>query len=53
VVYGAFADKTGALSSVANVYEHRFGYSPMVRGGILEGECTALMNHFGAGLRGV
>ncbi|MCL1832765.1 MAG: nucleoside deaminase [Oscillospiraceae bacterium] len=51
VVYGAFADKTGALSSVTNVYEHRFGYSPMVRGGILQAECTALLNRFGKNLR--
>jgi tRNA(adenine34) deaminase len=53
VVYGAFADKTGALFSVANVYEHRFGYSPQVRGGILEGECAELLNRFGERLRGV
>jgi len=47
IVYGAYADKTGALSSVVNVYEHRFGYSPKVRGGVLEGECAALLNRFG------
>ena len=51
VVYGAYAEKTGALSSVANVYEHKFGYSPKVRGGVLENECTALMNRFGDSLR--
>jgi tRNA(adenine34) deaminase len=51
IVYGAFAEKTGALSSVVNVYEHKFGYNPMVRGGILEKECTALMNKFGQDLR--
>jgi tRNA(adenine34) deaminase len=51
IVFGAFADKSGALSSVANVYEHRFGYSPMVRGGILESECAELMNGFGKNLR--
>jgi tRNA(adenine34) deaminase len=53
IVYGAFADKTGALSSVANVYEHRFGYSPRVRSGVLEGECAELMNRFGRDLRDV
>jgi len=53
VVFGAFAPKTGALScsSVTNVYEHKFGYNPMVRGGILEGECAELMNLFGDNLR--
>jgi tRNA(adenine34) deaminase len=51
IVYGAFADKTGALNSVANVYEHRFGYTPMIRGGVLEHECAQLMNKFGEKLR--
>ena len=51
IVYGAFSDKSGALSSVANVYEHKFGYNPMVRGGVLERECAALMNRFGGSLR--
>jgi tRNA(adenine34) deaminase len=51
IVYGAFAEKTGALFSVANVYEHSFGYSPMVRGGVLEAECTELLNKFGNDLR--
>ena len=51
IVYGAFAEKTGALSSVANVYEHNFGYTPMVRSGILEDECASLMNRFGDSLR--
>jgi len=51
IVYGAFAEKTGALSSVANVYEHRFGYNPMIKSGILECECRALLNQFGGSLR--
>jgi tRNA(adenine34) deaminase len=49
--YGAYAEKTGALSTVANVYEHRFGYNPMIRGGILEPECSELLNRFGCNLR--
>jgi len=53
IVFGAFADKTGALSagSVANVYELGFGYAPMIRGGVLEGQCAELMNKFGEKLR--
>ena len=51
VVYGAYSDKNGALSSVANVYEHKFGYSPQIRGGILESECAELMSRFGNSLR--
>jgi len=51
IVYGAYSEKTGALNSVTNVYEHKFGYNPMIRSGILEDECTALMNRFGNSLR--
>jgi tRNA(adenine34) deaminase len=51
IVYGAYSQKSGALTSVANVYEHRFGYNPMVKGGILESECSGLMNRFGGSLR--
>ena len=51
IVYGAYAEKTGALSSVANVYEHKFGYSPRIKSGVLEDECAALMNRFGGNLR--
>lgn len=51
IVYGAFAEKTGALSTVCNVYDCGFGYNPMVRGGILEKECAALMSKFGLYLR--
>ncbi|MCL1902860.1 MAG: nucleoside deaminase [Oscillospiraceae bacterium] len=51
IVYGAYADKTGALSSVTNVYENGFGYTPMVRSGVLENECAEIMSRFGEGLR--
>ena len=51
IVYGAYAEKTGALSSVVNAYDCGFGYNPMIRGGILESECAALMNRFGGSLR--
>ncbi|MCL2037334.1 MAG: nucleoside deaminase [Oscillospiraceae bacterium] len=51
IVFGAYAEKTGALFTIANVYEHKFGYSPMVRGGILEFECAELMSRFGGSLR--
>jgi len=51
LVYGAYAPKTGAITSVAAVYDCRFGYKPMTRGGILEAECAALMSRFGGELR--
>ncbi|MCL2634350.1 MAG: nucleoside deaminase [Oscillospiraceae bacterium] len=51
IVYGAFAEKTGALASVTNVYDFPFGYKPMVRSGILSDESAALLNLFGDSLR--
>jgi len=51
VVFGAYAPKTGALTSVASVYDYNFGFKPMVRGGILESECALLLNKFGYFLR--
>ncbi|MDR0196677.1 MAG: nucleoside deaminase [Oscillospiraceae bacterium] len=51
LVYGAFAAQTGAVTSVAAVYDFPFGYKPMVRGGILESECSALLSKFGEDLR--
>jgi tRNA(adenine34) deaminase len=51
IVYGAYAEKTGALSSVANIYEHRFGYTPMIKGGVLESDCSELLHRFGDFLR--
>jgi tRNA(adenine34) deaminase len=51
IVYGAYSEKNGALFTIANVYEHRFGYTPQVRGGILEDECAELLSRFGGSLR--
>lgn len=51
LVYGAYAPKTGAVSSVASVYDFPFGYRPMTRGGVLEAECAALLSEFGGELR--
>lgn len=46
IVYGAFDEKGGACSSVIELYEHNFGYKPMVRSRILEGECASLLSDF-------
>lgn len=46
IVYGAFDEKGGACSSVIELYEHNFGYKPMVRSRILEGECASLLSEF-------
>ena len=46
IVYGAFDENGGALSSVIELYEHNFGYKPMVRSRILERECASLLSDF-------
>lgn len=46
IVYGAFDEKGGACSSVIELYEHNFGYKPLVRSRILEGECASLLSEF-------
>ncbi|MDR0223336.1 MAG: nucleoside deaminase [Oscillospiraceae bacterium] len=51
LVYGAYAPKTGAVTSVVGVYDFPFGYKPMVRGGVLETDCSALLSKFGEDLR--
>lgn len=51
VVYGAFDEKGGACSSVISLFELPFGHKPMVRGGVLEKECGALLSDFFKNLR--
>ena len=46
IVYGAFDEKGGACSSVIELYEHNFGYKPMVRSRILERECVSILSEF-------
>jgi len=51
IVYGAYADKTGVISSVVSVFDLPLGYRPLTRGGVFENECAALMSRFGKDLR--
>ena len=51
VVYGAFDENGGALSSVTALYEHNFGYKPLVRSRILEKECALLLTDFFKNIR--
>ena len=51
IVYGAFDENGGALSSVISLYEHNFGYKPFVRSRILERECALLLTDFFKNLR--
>lgn len=51
VVYGAFDENGGACSSVIELFEHNFGYKPLVRSRVLERECSALLSDFFKNLR--
>jgi tRNA(adenine34) deaminase len=52
VVYGAADPKTGAAGSVLNLFaENRLNHHALVKGGVLAGECGALLSAFFAGRR--
>ena len=47
LVFGAFDPKAGAVSSLFDVVrDPRLNHRPRVTGGVLEGECGALLNDF-------
>lgn len=46
IVFGAYDSKNGAVSSVTRLCECGFTSSPEVTGGILSGECSALLTDF-------
>ena len=52
VRYGARDAKAGACTSVLNLFEEGFNHRPRVYGGVLAGECAALLREFFGGLRG-
>ena len=53
VVFGAWDDKAGMVGSVGDLLRHpRLNHRPAVRGGVLEGECGALLRAFFAARRG-
>ncbi len=53
VVFGAQDPKTGAGGSVVNILHHRrLNHRIKVTGGVLEGECGALVKEFFRGKRG-
>ncbi|NLJ16262.1 MAG: nucleoside deaminase [Clostridiales bacterium] len=51
VVYGAFDEKGGACSSVINLFEQGFNHKPLIRGGILEKQCSVLLSEYFKDLR--
>ncbi|MCD8008863.1 MAG: nucleoside deaminase [Clostridiales bacterium] len=46
VVYGAANPKAGCCGSVLSLFQERFNHRPAVYGGVLEGECAALLGEF-------
>ncbi|MCD7886519.1 MAG: nucleoside deaminase [Clostridiales bacterium] len=46
VVYGAANPKAGCCGSVLSLFQERFNHRPSVYGGVLEGECAALLGDF-------
>ena len=51
VVYGARDREAGAMGGVLDVFQEDFPFAPRVYGGVLEGECTAILQDFFAKLR--
>lgn len=46
VVYGAKDDKAGCAGSVADLFVMPFNHTPVIRSGILEEECAAVLSEF-------
>ena len=51
VVYGAKEPRTGSCGSVINLFEERYGHRPAVYGGVLGGECAAVLRSFFEAMR--
>ena len=49
--YGAKDEKTGACTSVLNLFEERFNHKPRIYQGLMEKECETLLQTFFQGLR--
>ena len=49
--YGAKDDKAGCCGSVLNLFEEDFHHHPRIYGGLMEAECSALMQAFFQSLR--
>lgn len=51
VIFGASDAKAGSCGSVTDMFSLPYNHKPEVVSGILEGECSALLTEFFAGLR--
>ena len=46
VVYGAREELSGSCGSVIDLFSERYGHKPAVFGGVLAGDCAALLRDF-------
>lgn len=51
VIFGAYDSKAGSCGSVVNLLELPYNHTPPVAGGILAGECAAVLSEFFKNLR--
>lgn len=51
VVYGATDQKSGACGSVCNLFSMAFNHHPVVEAGVLEAQCSDLLQQFFKNLR--
>lgn len=51
VVYGARDSKAGSCGSVTDLFALPYNHKPAAEGGLLEGECGAVLSDFFRGLR--
>lgn len=52
LVYGAREENTGSCGSVINLFEENYGHKPKIYGGVLGGDCAALLTEFFEKVRG-
>lgn len=51
VIYGASSELSGSLGTRVNLFEMGLGHRPRIKKGILEPECTALLQEFFRSIR--
>lgn len=52
LVFGAYDSKAGSIDSVINLCDYPYNHKPEIYGGIMEEECTAVMQEFFKKIRG-
>lgn len=46
IVFGAYDKKAGALGTVYNLSEGKLNHTPVIKGGVLQEECAALLREY-------